>query len=249
VLKKFVANILHFTVETVEGSKGLQEAALAMAAGIAMVFATAVAFYYQRTYGTLSLSFFFALVVSYMFKDRIKALCQNYFLKALSKNIFDQATSIYDHFNGEKIGVCRQSCHFTSEKDLDPVVLKLRNRDHITEIENDWRSERVLYYARDIELKSRDLVRAQSRKTGITDIVRFNVRNFLSKMDEPSTDLYYIENGESRTMRADRVYHVNVVIKFTSDEEVRYERIRLVLTRQGLKRIEPVSSETVSLQK
>ncbi|HRY29792.1 MAG TPA: hypothetical protein P5079_07110 [Elusimicrobiota bacterium] len=246
ILKKFAAGILHLDVRTTEEGYGLQQIALAIGAGIAMVFATSIAFYYQRAYGTLSLSFFVALVISYMFKDRLKAACQSYLQKILSKNLFDQSTDIYDQFNGEKIGLCRENFHFAKEAHLDPLAVRLRNRDHVTEIENEWRSEKIIHYAKEIVLFSRKLLKNQSRKTALTDILRFNVRNFLLKMDEPKTDLFVLEEGKSVVRQGVHVYNVNVVIKFTSGREVRYERFRLVLTRNGIRRIEPIGSEVVS---
>jgi hypothetical protein len=128
---------------------------------------------------------------------------------------------------------------------VDPHVLRLRDRDHITEIENTWRAERVLHYVKEITLFSRRFWKNHSRKEGITDIVRFNLRNFLLKMDEPTTDLYYLKEGRSVLVRGTRVYHVNIVIKFVSDDFTRYERLRLVLNREGLKAVEPVGSDTV----
>jgi len=240
VLKKFVANVLHLSVRTVEEGKGIEQFALALAAGVAMIFATAVAFYYQKTYGTLSLSFFTALIVSYMFKDRIKALFQSYLQKVLAHTMFDKSTNVYESRAGSKIGICRESVQFIDENRIDPNVLRFRNRDHITEIENDWQTEKVIYYVREITFFTRKLLKTQSRKNALTDIMRFNVRNFLLKMDEPDTRLLYLKDGRSRQVPATQVYHVNMVIKLSSRSRTRYERIRLVLTQNGIKRIESV---------
>lgn len=142
MLKKFVSSVLHLKVNTEEEGKGLKQFAMAVT-GIAMLFAAGVAFYYQKRSGAFSTTFFMALVISYMFKDRIKAFFQNYFQKILARRLFDQQTDIIDPFLGAKIGVCREIVQFREEKDIDAHVVQLRNRDHITEIENDWRSERV----------------------------------------------------------------------------------------------------------
>ncbi len=243
VLKKFVANVLYLSVRTVEEGKGIEQFALAFAAGVAMIFATAIAFYYQKTYGTLSLSFFTALIVSYMFKDRIKALFQSYLQKVLSHTMFDKSTNVYDSRAGSKIGICRESVQFIKENKMDANVLQLRNRDHITEIENKWQNEKVIYYVRQITFFTKKLRKIQSRKDALTDIMRFNVRNFLLKMDEPDTKLLYLKDGHIKQVTATQVYHVNMVIKFSSSNRVRYERIRLVLTQNGIKRIEHVYEE------
>ncbi|MBK8574281.1 MAG: hypothetical protein IPN90_00915 [Elusimicrobia bacterium] len=244
VLKKFMGSVLHLTVRKREGDRGLEQILLAMGAGFAMLFATAVAFYYQKVYGTLSMGFFVILVLSYMLKDRMKAISQARVQSWLSKNVYDQSTSIYDPLTGKKMGVCREAVGFVPEKRVDPVALQLRNRDHITEIENTWRAEKVIHYTKDITLYPNQFLKFHKRKTGITDIVRFNLRNFLLKMDEPVKPLYALKDGRSERIPGARVYHVNVILRFTSKRETRYERIRLVLNRDGIKRIEPVRAES-----
>ena len=244
VLKKFMGSVLHMTVRKREEDRGLEQIFLAMGAGFAMLFATAVAFYYQKVYGTLSFGFFIILILSYMLKDRMKALSQARLQNWLSKNVYDQSTSIFDPLTGEKMGVCREAVGFIPEKRVDPVALHLRNRDHITEIENTWRAEKVIHYTKDITLYPNQFLNFHKRKTGITDIVRFNLRNFLLKMDEPIKPLYALKNDVSEKIPGARVYHVNVVLRFTSKRETRYERIRLVLNRDGIKRIEPVAAES-----
>jgi hypothetical protein len=244
VLKKFMASALHLHVQKRMEETGLEHLLLAMGAGVAMLFATGVAFYYQKVYGTLSLGFFVILVVSYMLKDRMKALSQARLQSWLSKNVYDRSTSIYDPLTGDKMGVCREAVGFVQEKRVDPLAVKLRNRDHITEIENTWRAEKVIHYTKDITLYSRHILRNHKRKTGVTDIVRFNLRNFLLKMDEPTKDLFTLNEGRSEVIPGARVYHVNVILRFTSKRETRYERIRLVLNRDGIKRLEPVGAES-----
>ena len=246
VLKKYVAGVLYLNVRLVEEGKGLQEMALALSAGIAMLFATAIAFYYQRIYGTLSLSFFTALVVSYMFKDRIKALLQGYLQRALSRTLFDQALQIFHSFKGERIGRCREAVAFVDEERLDPRVLKLRDRDHLTEIENDWRREKILRYVRDITIHTTRPWSGSSRKNGLTDIFRFNIRNLLEKMNEADATLLYLKDGRVESLEARRVYHVNLVLKIVHGSLIQYERIRLVLTQEGIKRLEPVAIEEIT---
>jgi hypothetical protein len=243
VLKKFMGSSLHLTVRKREEDRGLEQIMLAMGAGLAMLFATSVAFYYQKVYGTLSMGFFIILIVSYMLKDRMKALSQARVQNWLSKNVYDQSTSIYDPLTGRKMGVCREAVGFIPEKRVDPLAMQLRNRDHITEIENTWRAEKVIHYTKDITLFPNQFLKYHKRKTGVTDIVRFNLRNFLQKMDEPVKSLYALKKGRSERIPGSRVYHVNVVIRFTSKRETHYERIRLVLNRDGIKRLEPLGAE------
>lgn len=244
VLKKRVAAVLHLSVRTQEEGEGLKQFAFAMAAGIAMLFAASIAFYYQRTYGGLSLTFFVALVVSYMFKDRMKALSQAYFEKVLARHLFDQQTDIIEPFSGEKIGICRESVRFPDETILDPRARALREQEQPNSVVAGWRSETVMAYMKEITLFPEKLMHTQGRKTAVIDIARYDLRNLLLKMDEPTTALYALRRGRSEVIQGTRSYHVNVVIKFSSDKETTYERLRLVLTRDGIKRIEPLAEET-----
>lgn len=242
VLKKYTSSALHLSVRTEREGQGIDHIGMALGSGLAMVFYTAIAFYSQKVYGTLSLAFFVAVVVGYMFRDRIKAVAEAYFLRFRSDRVMDLATDLFDPATGEKIGECRELVHFVSESKVDPHVVRLRNREHITEIENTWRSENVLHYVKEIDLYPRRFD-PRSRKKTVMDITRLHLRNFLQRMDQDRREAFILKDGRSETVPAVRVYHVNMVVKFTGGGRTRYERVRLVLTRAGIKRLEPVCGE------
>jgi hypothetical protein len=66
-------------------------------------------------------------------------------------------------------------------------------------------------------------------------------------MDEPEKEILVLDGGRSKTVVGTRVYHLNLVIKFTDQFRIRYDRVRLVLDRNGIKRVEPVSGESHEL--
>jgi hypothetical protein len=74
VLKKYVASILFLDTEVNTDWLPLQQVFFGLAAAAARVFATAAAFISQSVYGGLTLPVYVTLVVSYIFKDRIKDL-------------------------------------------------------------------------------------------------------------------------------------------------------------------------------
>jgi len=66
----------------------------------------------------------------------------------------------------------------------------------------------------------------------------------LRKMADPVEEQLLLENEELKTVHTHKVYHVNVVSRYKSISpriEILYKRMRLVLTRQGIKRIEHIS--------
>jgi hypothetical protein len=74
LLKKYVENVLFVTAHKKKDGILKQQVYYSLAAGVSMVFATAIAFSIQLKYGNFTMPFFVALVVSYMLKDRIKEL-------------------------------------------------------------------------------------------------------------------------------------------------------------------------------
>ncbi|HID16490.1 MAG TPA: hypothetical protein EYP16_06805 [Candidatus Atribacteria bacterium] len=241
VLKKFISSVLFLDTRYEKEGKIAEQVFYSIAAGMAMVFATLIAFYTQKKYGGFTFPLFIALVVSYMFKDRIKELTRIYFAKKLRKLLFDHKTYIYVP-GGEKIGMCKERFSFAKEKNIAPEILKIRNRDNFTNIENDLLGEHIIYYRKFIRLHQDKIEKIYREYTinGIDDIIRFNISTFLKKMDDPKKLLYILTDDGYKKIWGEKVYHINMIIKFTTEKDVRYKRFRLIITRKGLKRIEEV---------
>lgn len=56
-------------------------------------------------------------------------------------------------------------------------------------------------------------------------------------MDDPSVILYTLNNKVEK-ITALKVYHVNLVAEFKSKEEYYVYKVRLILTKNGIERIE-----------
>ena len=242
VLKKFMGSILFLNVQRQSEIKIAEHIFYALAAGISMVVATGAAFYAQMRLGNLSFPFFVALVISYMFKDRIKAIFQQFFSSQIRRFFFDQKERIF-YNPAETIGICQESFDFLDDKQVPPEIRKIRNCDHLTEIENGWVGQSVFQYSRRIELFS-SVIRKTFQEIPIVtvnDIIRFNISRFLEKMDDPKRNLYFLEGENVETITAERAYHLNLIIKFSvKKERVFYKRFRIILNRDGINRLEEV---------
>ncbi len=241
VLKKFASSVLFLDTHYEKEGKLIEQLLYSFAAGLAMVFATLVAFYTQKKYGQYTFPLFIALVISYMFKDRIKELTRLYFSKKLRKYFFDHKTEIFAP-KEKKIGICRERFSFVKEKNISTEILKIRSRDRFTNIENDLLGEEVIYYRKFIKLYPKDIEKnyQEYEISGIDDIIRFNITPFLKRMDDPQKPLYILTNEGYKRIWGQRVYHINMIIRFTTEKDIRYKRFRIILTREGLKRIEEV---------
>lgn len=241
VLKKYMASILFLNTKREKEGLLIEHSLLALAAAVAMIFATAVAFISQSVYGSLTLPVFVALIVSYIFKDRIKEILRFYFSRKMTRFIFDHKTRIRDAARNV-VGFCKESFEFIGERKIPPGILEQRNRDHITEIENGWMGEQILLYRKRIRLFPETVRRigSQHAVAGINDIMRLNVQEFLRKMDDPKKELFVMNDDGYHRIKGTRVYHLNLIMRLMHDEFRSQSRYRVVFNRQGIKRIEQV---------
>ena len=105
-----------------------------IAAGLSMIFATVVAFSFQKKYGNFTMPLFVALVVSYMLKDRIKELMRFYFAHRLGKNYFDRKTTI--SMNERVVGWIKDGVDFISERKVPEEIIERRARPDLLEADN-----------------------------------------------------------------------------------------------------------------
>lgn len=241
VLKKYMATVLFLDAEIKKGGLIMEQTLFGMAAGLAMLFATAVAFVSQSIYGNLTLPFFVALVVSYIFKDRFKDLLRFYLSRKMTQFIFDYKTRIYN-VTRHVVGVCRESFEFIRRQRLPPEIRGIRDSDHITEIENGWVGEQVFLYRKRIHLDPdwKGSIFSEYAIDGVNDIMRFNIQDFLRKMDDPNKELFVMNDEGYHRIKGARVYHLNLIIKLVGDQHRSYTRYRVILNRKGIKRIEKV---------
>jgi len=124
-------------------------------------------------------------------------------------------------------------------------IMRIRNRDHMTEIENDWVSQNILRDRKRIKLSSRAISSpyVDIDTSGIKDIMRFNVAEMTRRMGKPRKELFVLKKNRYRRVKAERVYHLTMILCCGDGEHVRYKHLRIVLNRRKIKRIETLSAE------
>ncbi|HRZ49985.1 MAG TPA: hypothetical protein P5338_11395, partial [Bacteroidales bacterium] len=212
-LKKFAENELFLTTNKKRDGVLVEQIYYSIAAGLSMVFATAIAFSFQMRYGNFTIPFFVALVVSYMLKDRIKELGRYYFAHRLGKRYFDHKTRI--SLKDIRIGWSKEAMDYIPEGKVPPEVVKIRNRIPILQANNRWLSERIILYRKLIRIYRPRLDEAISYSTtGIHDIIRLNISSFVTKMDDPGFPLYRLDEDDSlKTLKGERAYFLNLVMQ------------------------------------
>ena len=89
VLKKYIESDLYLKSDQKRDGFFVEQIYYSIAAGVSMIFATAIAFSFQQKFGNFTMPLFAALVVSYMLKDRIKDLMRFYFAHKLGPKYYD----------------------------------------------------------------------------------------------------------------------------------------------------------------
>jgi hypothetical protein len=266
LLKKFISEVLFLKTERISRDYMYRNAVAALGASLAAAFATLAQIQTTQMmmqgqdYGGWQIALLVCIgVIVYVFKDRIKDLTKDHFNARLKSWLPDYDVHLhYTHYanDGKRVdsflGNSQEFCRYVSRRTLPKDILYLRDVGHRSELEPE-RLENVIYYNKRLEVGLRQELRehfGDARVRRIHDVLRFDVSRFLAKLDNPRKDLTYFDpqNG-IRTIEAPKVYHVNLVFRYTLTEwkrgkrlstSVDVERIRLVLNKKGIIRIETV---------
>jgi hypothetical protein len=243
-LKKFCMNILFLAARRDHTRRNWEEVFFAVAAGLAMAFATAVAFAAQQRFPQVSLNFFMIVVLGYMLKDRIKDGLRRIFQRIASRVLYDRATDILDPVTQEEIGECKEKVDYGLAVKVPDEIQRLRQTDDFVTVSQGELEETVILYQKQIDLDSHKLPRMGGGiVTGVTDIIRLNVERLLRDMDDPETALEYVdlEDFTVGRVRAAKSYQVDLAFRFAVDDgdtkRTTLQLVRLVLDRNGIKRM------------
>ncbi len=233
-LKKYVESDLYILVHERNNTFYLQQLFFMFVAGLSMVFATVVSFGFQQSYGNFTLELFLALTISYMFKDRIKNLGQQWFATKAGNKFYEYKTSLA--FRGERIGWRKTGSSFVTHKDLPDEVRQLRGRTSTLNAGHSAISESVLIYRQRLALYHNRLASLSHYPlSGVNEIIRINLREFLRRMDSSHAAVYdYKEGGHIATLQTEKVYYVHLIMRATYEGNTNFYHFCLTLTRRGI---------------
>lgn len=244
VLKKYVNAPLFLELRRKGGQTFMFHVITSIAAAFAMIFATAVAFFWQIRHGAVSFPLFLALVIGYIFKDKMKELSREKMFSLFRRWLPDRRLVIYKDID-HPIGDSEETFLFVDERKLPEEIKNLRNKSHLVDILNSFRSEDILYYSKNITLKNLDNMFFTGKRS-IVDITRLDLSPFFRHVDDIGEELPTLDAED--IIRENKAYHINIIRRVTTndpDTPVSLERMRMVITHQGIKRIEEVLSGTL----
>lgn len=265
LLKKYVSEVLFLQTKRINKDYVYRNFVAAFGAALAAAFAvltnvqTTRMMVNKEDWGFRIIAITMLGIIAYVFKDRIKDLTKEYFNSRLKTWLPDYDVQMfYTHFDAQGksanayLGSSQETVRYLQRSSLPPDIDYLRQLGHRAELEPE-RFETVLHYNKrmrfEIEQSLRDHF-GQAEIRRIHDVLRFDVSQFLAKMADPRQKLSYF-NAEKGilTTEAPRVYHLNLVFRYrvSHTQEGKqvshasdYERLRLVLNKKGIVRVETV---------
>ena len=233
-LRKYMESHLFLNLKVKEDGAFVRQFYYSLAAGISMIFATVIAFSFQQKYGNFTMPLFFALVVGYMLKDRIKELSRFYFSHKLDSKYFDNKTDI--KFNDFPIGWYKESQSFIKDHQTPSEVKQLRNRSAILEAGNQINDEKIILYRLRMLLDRKRINTSNIYPvTGVNNILRFNLMQFSRMMDDPHIPLYVPDDEDGcKIVNGEKIYYLNLILRYRYLDKLELKRYRILFNREGI---------------
>jgi len=238
LLKKYTDSDLFVTLKKKRDGVAIEQIYYSIAAGVAMIFATVVAFIFQRRFGSVSIPLFVALVISYMLKDRIKELMRYYFAHKRKFKYFDHKAVV--RIKDEEIGWIKEGMDFISPGKVPQEVMNLRNKNNLMGSEFAILDEKIILYRKLVNIDSHKLAENNMYQIrGINDIVRFHVNRYTQKMDNPEIPLLKIDEdtGDLVTLNCAKTYFLHIVMQVQSEGKSSFHAYKVIISRKGIQEI------------
>lgn len=241
MLKRFTASVLWLSLEVRQAATWVMHALYALAAAAAMAFALAASL---TTNASASfLRYALPIVVAYAVKDRMKAMLQSAFSGFIERRFPDRKWSILDKERGQRVGDVHERAGFLPFRKLPADVLAKRRLTRAHALEEQARPERVLWHQKTLTTgPGAELVDAADFSM-LTEIFRLNLRRWLDHTDDPNRKIVFADPEDALVYQVTtrRVYNINVVYRLRAGEtDAPWHRIRVVVSRKGIERIEPI---------
>jgi len=240
ILKKWAQSAMYMDNEYSRAPVRISHLIAGIAAALAMLFAISASIYAEQMFPRNSMSWILIIVLSYVFKDRIKEILRASFGNMLPRLTTDQQSNLFDPALKQKAGRSSGTVSFGTAEMIPGAIGKIRFRKP-----NPFRkilpSNDTIHYRRVIKLNSRVLKRNHKRLEAVTEIIRFQIDPWLKDMDDSKEPLFRMSDGERVRINGSRVYRIHLILglkeKKKNAQENLYHYI-IICNKSGIVRIE-----------
>lgn len=240
ILKKYIESDLYINLNKRKDGRAIEQLYYSVAAGVAMIFATAVGWITQVKYGShITGTLFIVIIVSYMLKDRIKALMRMWFAHKLVNRYYDKTADVF--VNDRKVGKIKEAVDFVPGFKIPEKVMEIREQNASIEDESRIFDEKVLLYRKHLVLNDKFMTDNEYPLRGVHEIVRLHMDRYVLKMDNPEMPINVMDdNGNISVMNVQRTYRVHIVFQLCHSDKEEYHYMRIAMNRNGILHIEEV---------
>lgn len=240
-VKKYAEGQLYLRAPRTRDGFLAEQAYYSVAAGLAMLFATIVAWAFQKQFGNLTWPLFIALIISYMLKDRIKELTRYYFSHKVGSKYYDNKAEV--SHKSHKIGYLKEGMDFVGIDKVPEEVVELRGKSPVLQSGRMIGDETIILYRKMVHIDKDALNEISTyRHEGINDIIRLQVEGFLRKADNPITNVGYLDaDGQVLRIPCEKDYYLNIIFQYNHEGAKDYRRFRVRMNRDGIKSMEEIA--------
>ncbi len=242
LLKKFTQSVLYLPLKDKDQTTRWTELLFSIAAGFAMFISLMLGLWVANLFTQNTTPYILAIVVAYIFKDRIKDNLRNFSKKAMGIVFPDRTYEIKDSISDEIIGKIRETVKYLDWASLRSEIYRIRMSSAKHDIEHEGEPEVIIRYSKEVKLRPKNVLKRHQRNLDLHDIMRFNIRNFIQYADDTYRfeDWFNRETGNIERLECVKVYHLNLVLRMEyidekENEITTFKRVRVVLTQDGIR--------------
>lgn len=237
-LKKEIASSLFLHVRRFDITKVSENIVVALSAAIAMALFTIFSYFANWKFVPYSTPFFLIIIIGYVFKDRLKDLINSYIKKEFFRTSFDHEIIIRGPDRlATPMGTLKESVFFTSTDHI-PQKLKSVYENNLLPL-SQFLKDIVISYVREVTLYSKRLHKAYPFFSGVVDILRWNVNNILTRMDDPESKVWRLKQKRVFSIKTLRLYPVIIGISVLYNKtQIFFKVYNLFLNRNGIVKLE-----------
>jgi hypothetical protein len=243
ILKKWSQSAMYMDNENSQAPRRIGHLIAGTAAATAMFFALFVAIYAESFFPRNSTLWILIIVLSYVFKDRIKEILRESFGNMMPKLTTDQQSNLFDPAHKTKVGKSSGTIRFRSLSSIPSAIHRIRFKNP-----NPFRRilppNDVIHYKRVVKIKPALLKKNHSRLEAITEILRFQIDPWLKEMDDTKDMIFRLENKEKIPIKGSRLYRVHLIIGLKEQKRKKesFYHYNLNLNKSGIVRIKKVET-------
>jgi hypothetical protein len=240
-LKRFNGSIDWLTSTVRAGASLSIQIAYSLAAALAMVIALLAALGVPTT-GDQAMRYVFLGALVYAVKDRAKAKLQEMLGRWIARRAPDRFWEVRN-LDGRILATVDERAAFLTFASTPEAVLDVRRQTRMHRLEESARPETVLHHRKVMRVRPLDDDPTTLRRAALREIVRLHIGAWLENTDDPKQRVVMADPslGELVAAKARRVYNVNILYRLQeADEPVRWNRVRVVVARSGIVRVEAI---------